>query len=215
MYSSPEWIYVPDITLQGSIGEFTSGLSITTPLVFYNGFVVWRRSGSITGVCTFDLDMFPFDTQNCSFLFKSTQMTYHDLALHVNPNPVPDFPGTVSWESLGNTMEKTFTLNSNLEITDGVIYYVAVKRYSKTYFSTCIMPNIVVSAIAVMSLYTSDAMARIGVALTAMLTIIAVMVKYTHFYYCFFGSISLKAIFYHLVVDYLVAASLYRKRNLA
>jgi hypothetical protein len=103
-------------------------------------------------------------------------MTTYDLKLHVYPNPVPDFPGTISWESLGNTIEKTFTLNSKLEVTDGIVYHVAVKRYPKTYISTCIMPNIVVSALAVMSLYTSDTMARIGVALTAMLTIIAVMV---------------------------------------
>ena len=176
MYSRPEWIYVPDITLQNSVGDFTSGFTSTTPLLNSSGIVLWRRSGSITGTCAFDLDMFPFDTQNCSFTFASTQMTSYDLTLQVYPNPVPNFPGTVSWEALGNTMEKSLTINSKLEVTDGVIYHVAVRRYPKTYISTCIMPNIVVSAIAVMSLYTSDTMARIGVALTAMLTIIAVMV---------------------------------------
>lgn len=175
MYADPSWIYTSDIILQNSVGDFRSGFSTTNPQITANGVVTWWTPGTIFASCTINLEMFPFDTQNCSFTFCSTKYTIEYLTINPFPNPIPNFPGTVSWESLGNTMEKSITRNSFGE-TESVVYYVAVKRYSKTYISTCIMPNLVVSAIAVMSLYTGDSMARIGVALTALLTVVAVMV---------------------------------------
>jgi len=182
MVVNPSWIYVPDIVLQNSVGSFASGLTQNVATIYSTGIVSLVLPGSITATCDVNLEMFPFDIQNCSFVFFSNSQSESTLALKIIQSPNLNFPGTVSWESLGASMEKIKAFSSG-GFTEGIKYYVAIKRYPKTYTSTCIMPNAVVSAIAVLSLYTSDHMARIGVALTALLTVIAVMVRIYHFNY--------------------------------
>lgn len=176
IYSSPDWIYVPDITLQNSAIEFSSGISAQPVLISYRGVVTWIRPGTIVAYCDVQLERFPFDLQTCPFPFASNRYSSDYLSLYyVNDPQAVATTGPVSWEPRGRSIQKYAKFNQN-GLSDYVCYYVTVKRYYTTYISTCIMPNTVVTTIAICSLFTSDHLSRLGVALTALLTVIAVMV---------------------------------------
>ena len=52
-----------------------------------------------------------------------------------------------------------------------------MKRYTSYYWTSAIIPNLAVTSVALLALFINDISSRLGVAFTAMLTIIAVMVS--------------------------------------
>ena len=141
-----------------------------------NGGVSWARTGIITASCNLKLSNFPYDKQTCNFIFYST--TYETGFLKLEPvlglKRSPVVKDNLSWKTTG--VSSVFSITS---LPTGAFstftVSVSVERFAHTYESTCVMPNALISTIAVFALFITDVGARLSVSLTALLTVIAVM----------------------------------------
>ena len=159
-----------------------------------NGQVQMVSRGPITASCQLNLKNFPFDEQTCSFRFGTI---LEDLPWGVNLNhlSITDFPilthdfiESPAWETVsvavGKQEEILFGSQENVFNKQPVVFYhYTMRRYSNHYYSTVIVPDIVVCCVALASLWIDDYGARLGMAFTALLSIIAVLVcKYVCIY---------------------------------
>ena len=72
-----------------------------------------------------------------------------------------------------------------------LIYTISLRRYPSYYYASAIIPNLVITAIALLALFIDDINSRLAVAITALLAIVAVMVG--TFMFCGAGLHSLLA----------------------
>ncbi|XP_064644682.1 neuronal acetylcholine receptor subunit alpha-3-like [Lineus longissimus] len=72
-------IWIPDIGQSDSlVGDYDLAVvqDYYNVMVHFSGYVSWMPGGTFTTACAFDITYFPFDTQTCSFTFKSwTQLS--------------------------------------------------------------------------------------------------------------------------------------------
>jgi len=86
----------------------------------------------------------------------------------------PSFRESISWKTLS-----FLPSNTSVETIYGnfthIIYTVTCSRYSSYYMYTAVMPEIIVTAITVIGLWIPDINSRMGLSVTALLMVIAVM----------------------------------------
>ena len=192
-YIPQAWVWIPDITLYNAATNFHN--SMTNVPLFANPNYMWQsRPGIISSVCEMNFKDFPFDTQVCTLIFGSFMwdMGIGGLNLSVGESTInEDTFVSTSWKVVDITTERKVELIWGYKYS--LVYYdVYLQRYSVYYWSTAILPNLAITIVALLALWIADINSRLGVAITAMLAIIAVMVSTVCIlqYIMFVGSIS-------------------------
>jgi nicotinic acetylcholine receptor, invertebrate len=186
----PTWLWKPDIQLYDAAEPFDENLVDTevmlTPHVDdYLSTLQQSRPGTISSVCVMNLDRFPFDTQKCVLTFGSFMYQLETGGLNlslavVDPETAPGFLMLPSFRSLSWQVTDIST-STGIEHEYGsiaaVYYTLTLERDSTFYYSTAIIPNLAISIVAMLAMWIADLSSRLGVAITAMLSVVAIMVS--------------------------------------
>lgn len=126
--------------------------------------------------CKLDLEAFPFDTQSCIVEYLSTTEYVGTGIRFENPNIYlgPEVSPT-SWQVRGTSIrkqERVFHGNGNKSVVTVTFF---LKRYTSFFWVTAIIPCILIIVIALGALWLKDYATRLSLAVTAMLTIVAIV----------------------------------------
>ena len=192
-----EYVWAPDLTLLNTAtdnSDLLANMAGYKRLQLYpSGLIKWRLTGSVEGFCQLQLRWFPFDTQVCYLYFSSrTNYIINGLnfsiptaaSLSLNNSLFPslfskEFEDSISWttESITVTSGESILFGSTFQNTQSIIRYtVTLTRHSKNYIVTAIVPNILITSLSVASLWITDHPTRLAVTVTALLTIVALLV---------------------------------------
>lgn len=177
--TSPDYgnhIWTPDIYLYNTAEMPMSNLDMTKCIVYSDGTVLWSRPGLITSTCTFNLEKFPYDEQDCCFKFGS--WAYHSGQMNLSKGEpdidlsnyqINDAWNIISYNSQINEKnylccpEKYQTINFNFKI----------RRNPGYYNLNIIIPTFATATLMIMSLMVPwDSGERISFSITVMLSII-------------------------------------------
>lgn len=141
-------IWQPDIVLYNNAGANLDHYGQTNLLLFNSGDVLWVPPAQFGVFCEMDLTHWPFDTQNCSFVFGS--WTYHSLALNLDME-------TTAFHEMDLQIENSEWLILNIsstkhdkkyacceELYPDVTLSIQIQRRSPTYKLVVITPATVV-----------------------------------------------------------------------
>ena len=174
------WIWTPDIILKNSISsEFSEAKVRVEP----NGHITWSRIINVIGNCNLDLSDYPFDTQFCEFFFRSNTYSIASGIKLQEFSPNQDyFRSHISDRLISSPTWKVENLTSTIERDTGTGFYYSMlnialyaKRYNSYYLIVAIVPNIIVTCIAIISLWIPDIQTRLSIEVTSLLTIMAVL----------------------------------------
>ena len=192
-----DWLWSPDLQLYDAAENFEDGIveasvEISTSVNDYLSYLSQSRAGIISSVCKMDLDLFPFDKQVCTLAFGSFTYPFGTGGMNISlameePITKPGIYIEDSFKSLSWVIEDVqgYTgFEEEYGHMAAVYYDIYLKRDSAYYYSTAIIPNLAVSIVALMSMWIADISSRLGVAITAMLAVIAVMVSYAYVVIC-------------------------------
>ena len=199
---STEYIWTPAFTLLNSASDdaviINSMAGNDRAIIYPSGLVKWRLKGNVETYCTLDLKWFPFDTQTCSLQFSSRaryllnglNFTYtsNNQFLRFNTKNIlaSEFSGSPAW-TLKNayvSRKEVILFGEVFQNTQSVLVYtLKLQRNSKFYFTTAIIPQVLVTSLAIASLWVGDYGARLGLTITALLTTIASLVS-SFFFWC-------------------------------
>jgi len=175
------WIWIPDVTLYNDAGD--SNIVDSSAMIFYNGQVQLRRIAFLSSYCEMNIKQFPFDQQTCSLDFASWN---GHLNLTAAPKQIkhPVKNNLLSPQlavSISYTLE-SFKVQNTIQNEGGkqnswpfVVYTLKARRNAGYYKSTTIYPILIVSIICVSGLWIPDINSRLGLSVTSVLTIMAVM----------------------------------------
>ena len=176
-------IWTPDITL---FNQAAGSMIVDAPVQLASNGVCWlRRQGYVTFTCGFALKKFPFDLQSCPMDFASWQYFESQLKLIIYPlqfSPIaaenmlmsPSFEGSISW-NLTSFVPSNETIGTFYGNFSHIYYTITCSRYSNYYIYSAIIPEITVTTITVIALWIPDINARMGLSVTSLLMVIAVM----------------------------------------
>ena len=174
------WLWNPQVTLVNAASPYSDGMSDNDLYLYSTGDVYSTNTGSIYPICVFDFTNFPFDTQYCDIVFGSAYYNYkggvnltlseiNDDLFNKHISNVKATSGAVSWNFID--IYPSSSGGSQVQWT------LVMARYTTYYWASAIIPNLAVTSVALLALFINDITSRLGVAFTAMLTIIAVMVS--------------------------------------
>lgn len=174
--SVDEHIWTPDMYLYNTAEKPLENLGYTHAVVQHTGDVFWSRPGLITSTCVFNLDLFPFDTQNCYLKFGS--WVYNKDKLNLTQfNVSMDFDNYQQhdgWEILSNRTEYTeqkYACCPDLYID--LKFHFTLRRKAGFYNINIIVPTFATAFLMLISLFIPwDSGERISFAVTVMLSII-------------------------------------------
>ena len=194
-----ENVWTPDLTLLNSASDnanmVTNMAGSRNVELYPNGLIKWRLTGTVEAFCELDLRWFPFDTQTCSILFSSRSnyiidginftLPTKNTPINASLNPSlfsSEFVDSISWTTKSITasrIEKILFGNANsFQNAQSVLAFTAVlQRHPKTFIITAILPNVLVTSLSIASLWIADHPTRLAVTVTALLTIVAVLVS--------------------------------------
>lgn len=179
-YVDMNWIWIPDITLYNKAGD--SNIVEAPALLFNDGSVKLRRIAFFSAYCAMDIENFPFDGQVCTLDLASWA---GHLTVEAAPKQIkhpfrnnlisPQFVDSMSYAL------QSFTVK-NIVMDQGgtqkkwpfVQYTIKVKRNSKFFMSTTIIPMLLVTVICVVGLWVNDINSRLGLTITCLLTVMAI-----------------------------------------
>eukprot|EP01036_Dinobryon_divergens_P028772 gene28772-37773_t len=184
IYIPANWIWTPDIELINSANQYS--MPSSSVYLSPDGRVELVTRGPITASCQLNLKDFPFDEQTCSFRFGTILedlpwgVDLYYLSTTEFPLLTHDFIESPAWKTVSVTVGKQeeILFGSQDDVFNKqpvVFYHYTMRRYSNHYYSTVILPDIVVCCVALASLWIDDYGARLGMAFTALLSIIAVL----------------------------------------
>ena len=199
IYAPEQWLWKPDITLMNAAQDFedsmmptdlfvTSSLDALVASQNVSGNVFQARPGIISSICKMDFTLFPFDTQVCKLTFGSNMYGSWPggISLTFIENATRGFngPGTImrdtfesiSWEVISVTSYSSVDVRPYFGETTLLHWDVKLNRYTSYYYATAIAPNLAITSIALLALWISDLGSRLGLTITAMLTVVAVLV---------------------------------------
>lgn len=202
LYVPEKWLWKPDITLVNAAKDFeesmmptdifvTSELTALRASENVSGNAFQARPGIISSICKMDFTDFPFDTQHCTLTFSSNMYGSWPggIALSFIENATYGFngPGTLvrdtfestSWKVVSVTSYSTLELRPYFGYTTMLHWEVTLSRFTSYYYATAIAPNLAITTIALLALWISDLGSRLGLTITAMLTVVAVLVSVT------------------------------------
>ena len=169
-------IWVPDIYIYNTGETPMSELDYSRAVVNNKGDILWSRPGLIKSTCLFDLNLFPYDTQNCHLKFGSWSYHGRDLCLLT---ATPDID-TSNYKD--NEEWRLIDYNSHVNIKYYSCcpepYYDITFNYSITrkpgyYNMNIILPTFATATLIIMTLFIPwDSGERISFAVTVMLAIV-------------------------------------------
>ena len=196
--------WVPDFVALNSQKTFsleTSGLRSPVSIT-YTGAATWVHGPiALEFACAFDASDFPFDSQECTVDFTSVKYKEPNFYFHLAPAALAKtiYAPPVNGASVesgftafdGFVVRDAFYENSEWEIasisasqypyyyygqSSFVSYSIRVSRYSNYYLEIVINPMVLITFMAVLSLWMKDLQSRVLVSVTSLLTIIAVQI---------------------------------------
>ena len=140
--------------------------------------MVLRKVGQITFSCTFNLEKFPFDEQSCGPIYSNTVSNKFRYTLLNQAGA--DSPGVYiaqsfssnQWKVQGIAAERGF-FSMNGSPLPSVQWTIHIKRFSTFYTYTAVIPAIVITSIVIIGLLNPDLNSRVSLAVTGLLTIVA------------------------------------------
>ena len=193
-----ENVWTPDLTLLNSASDnenIVVNMAGSRNVQLYpSGLIKWRLTGTVEAFCELDLRWFPFDTQTCSILFSSRSnyiidginFTLPTMTTAINASMYPnlfssEFVDSISWTTKSITAERIEKIlfgnvNTFQNAQSVLAFTVTLQRHPKNFIITAILPNVLVTSLSIASLWISDHPTRLAVTVTALLTIVAVLV---------------------------------------
>ena len=177
--TNPEFdrhIWTPDIYLYNTAELPLSELDYSKATVYNTGDVIWSRPGVVISTCVFNLEKFPYDTQECRFKFGS--WGYHGNQLNLTTYKLPvdksNLQKNVEWDLLSteNFVEvKKYGCCPDPYPT--VTFKINLARKFGYYTLNIVIPTFATTALMVISMMIPwDSGERISFAATVMLSII-------------------------------------------
>lgn len=169
-------IWTPDMYLYNTAEKPLENLDYTRAVVQNNGDVFWSRPGLISSTCIFDLDLFPFDVQNCYLKFGSWvyNKQYLNLSIYSESIDFDNYQQHDGWEIISNRTEYTEKKYSCcLDLYPDIKFYFTLKRKAGFYNINIIVPTFATAFLMLVSLFIPwNSGERISFAVTVMLSII-------------------------------------------
>jgi len=188
----PDIVYKPEVKLINGFGSDNNG-DISS-----KGTLLWKmgvtgaslsrmrllKTGQIFFGCSFDLQDFPFDSQVCTAYYANLLCARCTYALIDVPG---GSPGVFIADSFGSNQWNMVGVNATLthiKLADGqnilaIAWAVQADRFPIFYIATAIIPTVVITIIVISGLWNSDFNSRIALAVTGLLTIVALQFTIT------------------------------------
>lgn len=150
-------IWQPDIVLYNNAGANLDHYGQTNLIVYSSGEVLWVPPAQLSVFCEFDMTYFPYDKQNCSFVFGS--WTYHGLHLALDrdlnsPHTVELQIDNPEWTILNvSSWRHDKTYACCLESYPDVTYSVQIQRRSPTFSAVVLTPATVIVLLILISFW--------------------------------------------------------------
>lgn len=175
-YPDSNGIWVPDIYIYNTGETPMSELDYSHAVVSNNGDILWSRPGLIKSTCLFDLNLFPYDTQNCHLKFGSWSYHGRELKLYTdNPDiDISNYKDNEEWKLVKYGSQVNIKYYSCCPDP----YYDVTFNYSITrkpgyYNMNIILPTFATATLIIMTLFIPwDSGERISFAVTVMLAIV-------------------------------------------
>ena len=224
---SNDYVWTPDLTLLNSASDDSNLVNYMAGsnnlLLHPNGLVNWKMKGNVEAYCQLHLQWFPFDKQTCTLELSSrsyyllnglnfsvvNNFDHRRLSASVSDSTstvsllTKSFEDSLTWTTQNvdvKRVEKTLIENNFQSIQSVLVYTITLERNSKFYIRTAIVPNILVTSLSVGSLWIADYPSRLGLNITALLTVIAILVCDVYFLFIFQFLFNLQQLISILVV---------------
>lgn len=169
-------IWTPDIYLYNTAEKPLENLDYSHAVVNNNGDIFWSRPGLITSTCTFDLALFPYDTQNCFLKFGSWVYSKNNLNLSQYSSSIDfdNYQENDGWKIISNkTIYSEQTYSCCPDSYPDLKFYYTLKRKAGFYNINIILPTFATAFLMIISLFIPwNSGERISFAVTVMLSII-------------------------------------------
>ena len=169
-------IWIPDIYLYNTAELPMQDLDYSLSNIDYNGNVMWSRPGIIMSTCTFNLEDFPYDQQECYLKFgswsynsKKLNLSFWDTAIDI-----ANYQRHQGWELISTD----YKLNEDYysccpDPYQDIIFHVTLRRNPDYYIINIIIPTFATATLMVLSFIIPNSSGeRISFAVTVMLSII-------------------------------------------
>jgi hypothetical protein len=174
-------VWKPDFDMYNGVESLSDSLRDKPVTIYNDGFMWWSRPGTITYTCDFNLLYFPYDTQYCTAVFSNFQYTIDVVDIYPYSPAVVVNSNFKSSAFEVRSVSCTRSVETYYEVGDWeysfLKYTVELHRYPHTYLDSAMFPIIVVTLMTIIVLYITDINARLGCAVTGLLTIIAIQVR--------------------------------------
>ena len=193
------FLWYPDLVLVNSASDAANFVQnmvgYDRMIVAPNGRVTWKLFGNVLTYCKLKLTWYPFDIQTCSFQLSSrgsnivngVNFTTGKRPTLSNPHPIDDpvlspedFHESLSWttqEATVTRVEKMVTGNSFTSTQSIIVYSITLQRNIKNIVTTTIIPLVLITVLSITSLWLEDIGTRLGLLVTALLTMVAILVS--------------------------------------
>jgi cation transporter family protein len=168
-------VWKPDIILYNNADALASLSQIHTQLIITsNGNVTWLSTNIYKSSCSINVQMFPFDVQNCSLAFAS--WTYDGTAINLLKNSesgdISNYIENGEWSLENLLVERNVRIYSCCpQPYPNVTYYIVLKRRPLFYVFNMIMPSILITLVGfLIFLIPPDSGEKVGMGVTTLLS---------------------------------------------
>lgn len=170
-----EMLWIPDIIIYNAIGGFHSQIDAEAVFLSSDGEAWWSGRGVMTYACTFDVTDFPFDSHTCTTEFSSWVYSINNINISSVGVEVLESFDNLAWQvdSVTGRRQEMLLWNGAYRYTFGM-FDVTVSRYYEHYINSAIFPSIIITSIVLSSLFMGDFGNRLSMAVTGLLTVIAI-----------------------------------------
>lgn len=169
-------IWTPDIYLYNTAEKPLENLDYSHAVVNNNGDVFWSRPGLITSTCSFDLALFPYDTQNCYLKFGSWVYNKENLNLTQYSDSIDfdNYQENDGWKIIANsTVYSEQKYSCCPDLYPDLKFYYTLRRKAGFYNINIVVPTFATAFLMIISLFIPwNSGERISFAVTVMLSII-------------------------------------------
>jgi hypothetical protein len=174
-------VWKPDFDMYNGVVSLSDSLRDKHIVIYNDGFMWWSRPGTITFTCEFYLLHFPYDTQYCTAVFSNFEYSINTVDIYPHSPAVVVNSGFKSSAFEVRSVSCIRSVETFYEVGNWKFaflkYTVELRRYPDTYNNSAVFPIIFVTLMTIIVLYITDVNARLGCAVTGLLTIIAIQVR--------------------------------------
>lgn len=172
----PDLLWIPDIQVYNVVGVYERQMATAAVFLWSNGSMWWSNKGMIIFSCDYDTSDFPFDTQTCTIDFASWIYSTYQLDIANVDVVVDDQFHHLAWKTKQITAKREVRLQWEIFEFTFATYTIDVERYYDHYITTAIVPSLIITYITLVALFISEINSRLALAVTGLLTIVAVQV---------------------------------------